>query len=331
MNLTEHNFEFNPSKEFGVAQEYRLVIYDSIKECFSKIVVIPIGKEVVFNQDEFDTHLFYKFKYQIKSEGKWKDFSKYKPLSIEKADENGIKYMYYHQPKSTYLIIVFQALNKIPSYNYVGTLKNIKLSKLYIKDDYGYEPTKATYYLGKNKDFSISRNVVKLIEKVRNYNNLDKRKVILTGSSKGGFAAIYHSFLGEYGYAIAGGPQLYLGKYLGENLKSTNSIKPPIFKYITGDLNESDIKWADSILANLVEKKVSKNPRKSPKMYIHVGAEEPHYREHVQPFISLLKSFNLSHKIDLDLGNYNSHEDLARYFPAFLAERIKTITYEKNN
>lgn len=331
MDLTNYEFEFNPTKEIGEIKEYRLVIYDTISEAFSHKIIVPVGESIILNQDNFDEHLFYKYKYQVKSDDNWIDISKYQNLSIEKVDENGLKYMYYHQPNSPYLIVVFQALNKTPSYNYVGILKDVAVSKLYIKDDYGYDPTKATYYLGKNKKFTISNNVISLIEKVRTYNQLEKNKVILAGSSKGGFAAIYHSFAGEYGYAIAGGPQLFLGKYLGENLKNSNSIKPPIFRYITGGLNEKDKEWADSILPNLIEHKVKENTTNIPTVHIHVGVNEPHYKEHILPFLTLMESHNLISRVLLDLGDYSLHEDLAKHFPKFFKENVINILNENNS
>src|SRR5690606_37821366 len=81
--------------------------------------------------------------------------------------ERKIKYVFQKTfRKTNRLVIVFSAFSakgKPPSYNYVRTLEGIGCNKLFILDDFG---SRVSYYLCENKDFSIERSVISLIEKI---------------------------------------------------------------------------------------------------------------------------------------------------------------------
>ncbi|MBS4204785.1 heparinase II/III family protein [Lederbergia citrea] len=312
--------KFNPYNELNLNEAVRLIIHDWKDGETHTDEVIPPGKELELTETDFKQHLYYRYKYQVEKDGKWEDLTRYKHLP-ERETEEGIKYLYYHHPNSSALIVIFQALASIPGYNYVRTLKDLPVSKLYIKDEYGPDPTKASYYLGENKKFDIATNTSKLIEDIRNYNNLPKRKVICAGSSKGGFASIYQAYLNGYGYVVAGGPQIYLGDYLGKSLGNPKSVLAPIYTFITGNTMADDKKWANNILPNLIK---SNYQRVTPQLNIHVGKEEPHYKNHVLPFYEYLQEIG-GQNIELDLGDYNDHDELAIHFPGFLSKKVNKI------
>lgn len=316
-------FKFNPYEELDIDQEIRFVLKDFRKKEFAMLKVMEPGEKLTIASEELGGHLNYKYKYQVMSEGRWTDTSKYMNLPLEMTSEEGLKYIYHHQRESPYLIVVFQAMAKVPGYNYMKTLDEFPASKLFIKDDYGPDPTGATYYLGESKSFSIAEKVNVLIERVRHYNHLDKKNIICAGSSKGGFASIYHSFLGEYGFAIAGGPQIYLGHYLGKNLKNLESVSTPVFQYITGGLSEEDKAWANGILTGLISAKLQTSSA-NPRILIHVGKGEPHYKDHVEPFYQFLKLRGYDN-IELDLGEYDTHKELAQHYPNFLQDKVSQI------
>lgn len=86
--------------------------------------------------------------------------------------------------KSDKLIIGFSAFSlKEPTYNYVNTLKDIPVNRLYILDDYG---EKGSYYLGNINSTFVQDAVVNLIEHVMTENNIKRQDVTCIGSSKGG-------------------------------------------------------------------------------------------------------------------------------------------------
>ena len=275
----------------------------------------------------FESHLRYTYKYQTKVNKKWTDRTTYKTLKFEKQTSEGIKYMFFPFDHSEYLIVGFQGISRTPGYNYVRTLQDIRVNRLYVKDDYGSDiDTQTSYYLGPNKTFTIADNVLELIEYTRVNRGIKKENVICIGSSKGGFASLYFAYKGKYGGAIVGGPQTLLGDYLSVgrlDVDKPNSILRPIFKYLAGDLEVENIQWLNTVLLDVV-----KESRHDPKVLIHVGKGEPHYKNHVLPFIEFTERIQLEN-IFLDLGDYDKHNELVNHFPSFLRENITGIIDSK--
>lgn len=307
----------------------RLVFFDIVKEEFCRFILIEPFSSLKINLEDFDSHFLYKYKFQIKQGTKWVDHIPYQNIIREQENKDGIRYLYFPGEKSKSLVIVFQGIkdvNRKTYYNYIKTLKDIKAPKIYIKDDYGSDlKTRTSYYLGPNKTFTIAKNVLHLIENFREKLDVDKKNVICCGSSKGGFASIYFGFMGEYGHVVAGGPQILIGNYLSKGKvdgHEKNSILPPILEYLCGSITIKDIEWANNILFNRI--KSSNNLNNRPYIKIHVGEKEPHYQHHVVPLLEYLERIQYEN-IDIDLGDYDTHKDLAKYFPSFLEAQIKNI------
>lgn len=133
------------------------------------------------------------------------------------VSRNGIKLQYMleeHCGKgSDKLIVVFSAFSPKgnPEYNYVRTLKNIKVNKLFILDNYG---PKGCYYLGCDNNYNVADAVCELIEAVSSNYGISKEKTTFVGSSKGGFAALYFGLKLNVGNVIAGEPQIEVANYL---------------------------------------------------------------------------------------------------------------------
>lgn len=323
-------FIFNPRKEHKINEQVRLVIKDEMEKEFVHFKVIDPGEEYHLKRDEIiKKHQMFRYKYQRKIEGKWTDYIEYKFLYDEQKNRHGLKYIYYPpigNENNEYLIVVFQGIKEVDRknyYNYIKTLANVNVSKLYIKDDYGSdELTQTSYYLGPNKSLKIANKVDKLIEKTRKKLKIKKENVICAGSSKGGFASLYFAYRMGYGYVVSGGPQIRLGTYLtkGKIDGDQLGILPPIMKYLTGEITKENVEWADQILYKMISKS-----KYSPKVYLHVGKDEPHYQYHVKYFMDWVEKFDKHENIKLDLSNYSTHKELAIYFPEFLTNSIDSI------
>lgn len=226
--------------------------------------------------------------------------------------EKDIKYIFQKPYEyNENLIIVFSAFSPVgkpPKYNYRKTLDNYSCNKLFILDDFG---TRASYYLCENRDFNIERSVIDLIRWVVEENNI--KNIISTGSSKGGYAALYYGIKYGFNHIIAASPQYLLGDYL---LKQTNSNNEATF--IAGDTNKEDLIYLNSLMEKEIEK-----TKYNPNIFIHLGKGEKHYTNHVKPLIETFKKYNLEY--NLDLGDYDKHNEVGDFFPAILKEKIKTI------
>ena len=233
-----------------------------------------------------------------------------------------IKYMLQKNNESDKLVIVFSgfSLGK-PVYNYIRTLQNVNVNKLFILDDYG---GRGGYYIGNINNLEQEYAVVKLIDEVLEDYNIDRKNVVCVGSSKGGWAALYYAVKYQFGYVIAGEPQITIAKYL----KFANS--EDVLEYMT--IGSEDLHIANEKLDLLLYdeyKKAIGEQRKLPLVFIHAGVNSWHYREQIIPFINVLGKYG--NDFLLDIENYEKHDDLTYYFPNLLTKVISEIFHELNN
>jgi hypothetical protein len=248
-------------------------------------------------------------------------------------DINEIKYLFCEKEGSNKLIITFPGFTDLGSfkYRYVRTLKDVNAHRLFLLDNFG---SRGCYLLGRNRNFTVEKSVISLINSIIKKYDIDKRNVILQGSSKGGWMALYYGIKYGFGYVIVGGPQTKIGDFLLKHevqIPSNGKIHPgskaSVAGYISGGHEEEDVEYLDNLLFDLID---SSN-RKFPKIYIHIGKGDFHYEKHIIPFIELLEKNNI--KYQLDIQEYDEHNDLAIYYPKFLLKTLNSIDntlYEEN-
>nr|WP_150959436.1 DUF6270 domain-containing protein [Aneurinibacillus sp. XH2] len=231
-----------------------------------------------------------------------------------------IKYLFKEsQSESKYLLVVFSGFPSIgnpPGYNHVRTLEDIDCHKLFILDNHNHTHSSgATYYLGINGDHSVEMSVVALITKIANENNILHNNIICVGSSKGGFASLYFGIKYGLGHVVSGGPQTRLGEYLAHQPSETKYI----ISFITGNFDAGK-EYLNRLLFDLLG-----SVKRFPKLYIHVGHGDHHYKGHVIPFINKLEELGVSY--ELDVGDYEKHSQLGDFFPEFLKSRVMKILH----
>jgi hypothetical protein len=240
------------------------------------------------------------------------------PFEMEKEFSSFRSLRYHLEPASSdeykdQLFVIFSALGTKYSYlyNYMNTLKDLPVNKLFILDDFGDQ---GSYYLGKNRDFSIETSVMSLIQYIMRQNKILSENVTALGSSKGGFTALYYGIKYYFGHVIAGAPQSKLGSFL---LKQANH--PNIAEYIAGGSEESDGYYLDGLLFNILNQPCDI----SPNINIFVGKDDHHYKNHVLPLYNTL--VNRGYKIDLKTSDGVNHDELKIYFPYYLLGKAKEI------
>ena len=155
-------------------------------------------------------------------------------------DKRDIKYLFCEGNNSNKLIVTFPALQsegKRSIYNYIGTLMESTDNKLYLLDDFG---DRGSYLIAENRNNSIEKSVVSLILYICKNYKIKKENVILQGSSKGGYSALYFGIKYGFGYVIAGAPQTYLGNFLQLDA-------PKVADYIAGGHEEEDINYLNNL------------------------------------------------------------------------------------
>lgn len=229
------------------------------------------------------------------------------------GNKYSVNYLLEKNSKSKDLIIVFSACTKIGQkarYNYIKTLDEFKCNKLFILDDFGFDG-RGAYYLGKDKDFMIEKDVVSLINKITE--EINPKNEIYIGSSKGGYSALYFGLERKNSYIITGAPQYNLGDYL----KLPNHKN--ILKYIMGDCSDDSI----NKLNNLMRDKLNLNKNHNNCIYIHYSTEEETYDSDINPLLEEMNNLNL--KVNHDKKSYSSHAELTLYFPEYIKTSIREI------
>lgn len=241
---------------------------------------------------------------------------------VFKGSKN-IKY-FYLPPKnqSDHLIITFSGFHGrenegiAAAYNYVKPLSRIDSHRLFILDDYDGHPC---YYLGKNQKNDYESSVAALIMYVAGRENIAFKNIITCGSSKGGTAAMYFAFKYNFGHACVGAFQLKVGTYLNNVSSYTRET---VLNLITGGYNSDSVKYLDDYLIRFFKEHSPTNTD----LYIHAGNKDPHYLNHVVPFLELMDSKNISY--NLELKEYDSHGKIGTYYSDYLLEKLPEITEE---
>lgn len=228
-----------------------------------------------------------------------------------KGEKYNINYVFERNKSSKDLLIIFTACTKVGQkarYNYVKTVESFKCNKLFILDDFGFD-FRGAYYLGKNKDFAIEKDVNSLINEITK--EVEAKKMIFMGSSKGGYSALYFGLPRKDSIIITGAPQYRLGSYL--NLPGHKKI----LEYIMGDTSMESIEILDNLMRNVIEY----NKKNNNSIYLHYSNNEETYESDIKPLIEEINRHNFNRYYDLH--DYKNHADLTRYFPNFVKDTLK--------
>ncbi len=227
-----------------------------------------------------------------------------------------LKYMLDKAP-SDVLVVVFSARTReglAGRYNYVRTLKNVAMNRLFILDDFA-EDKRGAYYLGESMQFTIEEAVHKLVAAVQQ--QVGASTVIFCGSSKGGWAALNFGVKYPNARIIAGAPQYYLADYLA--VHGTVALD-----YITNIGDDAE----KQILNHYLENNLLQNEYyATQKIYFHYSDNEHTYEEHVQDLLATL--YQKGYEVHEERMSYTNHWDISRYFPAFLLQSISEAVKEE--
>ena len=229
-----------------------------------------------------------------------------------------LKYYFSPYSKSRTLIVSFAAFpgkGNSAGYNYVARLKGIKANKLFLLDDIWNPVNIGSYYLGKDGDWYLEKDVLdflKQIEKQYGFHN-----VIMIGSSKGGTSALYYGIKTEADYCIIGAPQYHVGQYL------SSEHMQPVLKAVMGDNSQESINTLDRYIIE----EMKKDHKKKPTVYVHYSPKEHTYKDHIKDMVCDLNE-NGYRVIEDNDYDYEQHKDVAAYFPGYLIRVIKNIVAE---
>lgn len=227
-----------------------------------------------------------------------------------------LKYMYQPCRFSDRLLVVFSACTRqgIPArYNYMRTLKDIALNKLFILDDFG-EDHRGGYYLGAYPDFEMEQATKALIDTFINRPEINA--VCFGGSSKGGWSAlnfgVQYAGKGLGAEIIAGAPQFRLGQYLMAPANDTT---------LRGIADGHDCDEVVAALDRHLQDNIEANMGASEqKVFLHYSTKEHTYEDHIRDLLEVLRKSG--YVLSEDRQSYTDHGDVSLYFPRFFVSSL---------
>lgn len=232
------------------------------------------------------------------------------------SNSQTLRYMFFPYKKSDVLVIGFSACNSAgPRYNYVKTISDSGVNRLFVKDDFG--PNRlGDYYLGCQGTYSVEKATYELIEKYRKKTNA--KKLVFIGSSKGGYAALNFGVSYPNSNIIIAAPQYYLGTYMDNEVLQSN------LEDILGEkVNNTNREMLDLRLKRKIETDINACGQV---VYIHYSDEEHTYEQHIKDLLNDLQRAGI--KVYTDVEKYAVHGELKYYFPHYLSQTIQKIKNE---
>jgi len=230
-------------------------------------------------------------------------------------DDLEVNYLFDHSYGNKLAVIFsgFSENEKPAKYNYMSTLRKVRINKLFILDNIGYMK-RGGYYLGKYPEFNFEKAVSQLIRKIKIKYNITES--YFCGSSKGGYASLYYGLKLGADAIVCGAPQYFVGDYL---IKSHNEN---ILNYIISDKSEMKIEKINYLLREIIY-----NTTFHPRIYLHFSRNEHHYKEHVIHLIQDLTKRN--HDLFIDEQKYCGHDEVGIYFSKYLKVTLEQLAQFK--
>ncbi|HEY1359989.1 MAG TPA: hypothetical protein VGF21_16935 [Thermoleophilaceae bacterium] len=200
-----------------------------------------------------------------------------------------------------------------PRYYNHKALRGLACPRMFVLDDQGpREPLpRPCWYLGKDRVFDVAESVLELMTAVTGELGVSRRRVITCGGSKGGWAALYFGARFGAGHAVAGEPQVVLGKHICWSY-------PTIAAHVAGDASRESSDFLDGLLFDAFRR--SPNP---PEVDLFSGRTDYLERD-VLPLRDSLDELGVPCR--LELAEHTRHvPDHGKAYPPYLRRRLEEI------
>lgn len=233
-------------------------------------------------------------------------------LSLKEQKYCGRLRYIYENNNSPKLVIVFSGFAyKIPKYNYMRTLKDAAVDKLFILDDFGHRGSYYWFENGTDLPLQLVSNLISTILANKKYKN-----IFTAGSSKGGTCALYYGLKFNASEIFVGAAQYYIGRYL-----AIPKHKQVLSAMMGKEYSENDIQLLDNMVKQMIENCAG---QKSIVHTLYSRKEiELSYQEHMQYMITDLKNAGF-HVIEQE-DNYLTHDENGIYFSEYLKKYFNNL------
>lgn len=232
--------------------------------------------------------------------------------------EVDLKYLRMGPARGNTLIVVFSSCTRkgvAARYNYIRTLADINMPKLFILDDFGLDG-RGGYYLGQDGGEEIYRTTRALISMAKS--DACATKVIYCGSSKGGWAALKFGIGDSCGTVVAGSPQYLLGDYAMEEYEKEGGNKT-LLPYLSRCLYEQGrINWLNGLIKQEIDRRSSAAP-----VFLCYSTEEHTYSDHIKFLVDDLRA--AGRVVSVSERSFTNHSDISLYFPEYLRSTVVAL------
>lgn len=218
------------------------------------------------------------------------------------------------------LVVAFSAAHapdKPPRYYTHKALRKLGCPRLFVLDDQGPPAPMArpSWYLGRNGQLDVADSVLDLMDRTCEELGLPRERVITCGASKGGWAALYFGARFGAGHAIAGEPQVMLGRHLSQEENAD------VIRHVAGDSSQETVDFLDSMLFDAF--RASPSP---PRAHLYTG-RTLYYERDVLPLVAFLEERGMP--CELEVGDHTEHvPGLGLNFPGYLRPRLGALLQE---
>lgn len=215
------------------------------------------------------------------------------------------KLRYIHERNgSDELIIMFSGFGTVRKYNYMKTLAESNIDKLFILDCFGY---RGSYYWFENGKNSPNVLVSRLIGQIRGgYKN-----IYTAGSSKGGTCAIYYGLKFNAKEVFSSACQYHVGDYL-----NTEKHRRIMEGMMGKNYGPEDVKRVNDELPNMIKD----NAQSGTLINLYYSEKDHTYQDHIVDLKRDLDSAGIKYTITMD--DYVKHSDNGIYFKEHLRRRF---------
>ncbi len=225
----------------------------------------------------------------------------------ERKFENGLKYLFYDN-HSDELLIVFSAFGSgnRRTYNYVRTLKNSKVDRLYILDPWGYKGSYNLYVEGNDFPSKTTNNLIDSFLQTGQY-----KKITMAGSSKGGSCALFFGLHHKVNRIVVGACQYNIGTYV-----SREDFKPIFYAMMGMQAGERERMLLDSLIKDALDK--ASDEDFYPEIHVLFSRKELTCERQIKDLLKKLEEKKFP--TILKEENFEDHSDVGKYFGPYLRD-----------
>ena len=182
--LSRPEFRCNPRQDYGLEGPTRVCFWDETRRDFARMTELEADQGLSLRRSSSISVFDLKVKIQARAGNDWVDRVDYTRVNVDAESLHGIRYRYFPPLSGQHLVVIFQAMNTTPGYNYLKTLKDFRPAASTSRTTTAKIRQRAARYLGARRSFDISDGVRSLIREALVDLGLRPRHLILGSSSR---------------------------------------------------------------------------------------------------------------------------------------------------